>query len=101
METMTNLFSKNLNHYRKARGLKQKELAAKLDISAAAVSSWETGISTPHLETLYKICNVLEISISDLLGIEDHYSVDERALLEAYRKHPEMQKAVKTLLEIE
>ena len=39
--------------------------------------------------------------ISDLLGIEDHYSVDERALLEAYRKHPEMQKAVKTLLEIE
>lgn len=101
METTPNLFSKNLNYYRKAHGLKQKELAAILGVSAAAVSSWETGISTPHLETLYKICSVLDISISDLLGIEDHYSVDERTLLDAYRKHPEMQKAVKTLLGIE
>ena len=36
-----------------------------------------------------------------LPDIEDYYSVDERALLDAYRKHPEMQKAVKTLLGIE
>ena len=100
MEATQNTFSQNLNRYRKARGFKQKELAAVLHISAAAVSSWETGISTPHLETLYRICDVLDISISDLLGIEDHYSSDERALMKAYQGHPEMQKAVKKLLDL-
>ena len=101
MDATQNTFSQNLNHYRKAKGFKQKELAAVLHISAAAVSSWETGTSTPHLETLYKICDVLDISISDLLGIEDHYSGDERALISAYQGHPEMQKAVKKVLEID
>ena len=101
MRTRPIAFSSNLVLFRKKKSLKQRDLAAALGVSASAVSSWETGTSTPHLETLYKICDVLDISISDLLGIEDHYSSDERALMKAYQGHPEMQKAVKKLLDLD
>lgn len=98
METRPIAFSSNLVLFRKKKYLKQRDLAAALGVSASAVSSWETGISTPQLETLYRICDFLDITLSALLGIEDYCSADERELLDAYRGHPEMQKAVRTLL---
>ena len=38
-------FQENLIRARKARGMTQEELAARLSISRQAVSKWETGVS--------------------------------------------------------
>ena len=40
-------FQENLIRARKARGMTQEELAARLSISRQAVSKWETGESLP------------------------------------------------------
>ena len=42
-------FQENLIRARKARGMTQEELAARLSISRQAVSKWETGESLPDL----------------------------------------------------
>ena len=45
-------FQENLIRARKARGMTQEELAARLSISRQAVSKWETGESLPDLYKL-------------------------------------------------
>lgn len=40
-------FQENLIRARKARGMTQEELAARLSISRQAVSKWETGSLSP------------------------------------------------------
>lgn len=101
MENENNVFAKNLIFYRKQKKLLQRELATTLEVSTSAVSNWESGINYPRLDTVYKICDVLEISVGQLLGIGDlQCSRDDQALLEAYKEHPEMQEAVRKLLGI-
>lgn len=45
-------FQENLIRARKARGMTQEELAARLSISRQAVSKWETGESLPHCQVM-------------------------------------------------
>ena len=52
---------------RKARGLKQDELAEKLGVSAQAVSKWENDISCPDIMTLPQLAEILGCSIDELL----------------------------------
>lgn len=54
---------------RMAIGLTQDALAKKLDVTAQAVSKWETGVGCPDIYVLPDIAQVLEISVDALLGI--------------------------------
>lgn len=102
MENENNVFAKNLIFYRKQKKLLQRELAAALEVSTSAVSNWESGINYPRLDTVYKICDVLEISVGQLLGLGgSQHNYEEQALLDAYKQHPAMQDAIRRLLEIE
>lgn len=65
---MLEFLSKSIIVQRKKRGLTQEELAEKLDVSSAAVSKWERGISTPELCMVCKIADCFEISLDELLG---------------------------------
>lgn len=95
-------FKENLIWYRKQKGLLQKALAESIGVSTSAVSSWENGINFPRLDALYNICEVLGISISDLLGIDtNQYSSEEQELINAYRQNPSMRPAVRRLLGLE
>ncbi|MBR2576225.1 MAG: helix-turn-helix domain-containing protein [Firmicutes bacterium] len=87
--------------FREARGLTQKELADRLQINNNRVSNWEQGINRPDADMLADICRVLQVSPSELLNIrltDEEFSSRERALIRAYREHPEMQNAVDVLL---
>lgn len=53
---------------RKAKGLTQFGLAEALGISDRAVSKWETGSSFPDNEIALKLCQLLDINISDLFS---------------------------------
>ena len=65
---MLDFISKSIISNRKKRGLTQEELAEKLDVSSAAVSKWERGISTPELSMVCKMADCFEISVDELLG---------------------------------
>lgn len=61
-------FSKNLSRERKARGLSQEELAARLGVSRQAVSKWETGEAAPDLSKLLALADALDLPLDTLCG---------------------------------
>ena len=47
---------------RDAKGIKQSELAALIDVkSAGVISNWEKYINKPDADKIIKLCDVLEI----------------------------------------
>ena len=58
----------NLSNYLSVKGVSQKQLAEKLDVSQSAVTNWVKGNNSPDIETVAKICDVLNISVVDLFG---------------------------------
>jgi len=61
---------KFISTIRKEKKLTQKQLAEKLGITDRAISKWENGKSMPDLSLLKPICNILDISINELLSGE-------------------------------
>ena len=59
----------NIKNAREKAGLTQKDLAEKLNISRAGLSSWELGRTKPDLTTFVNLCHVLHIKADDLLGL--------------------------------
>ena len=57
---------------RKQHNMTQKDLAELLSVTDKAVSKWERGLNFPDLLTLEKAARVLDSSVVELLGIEDH-----------------------------
>lgn len=68
MTSIREEISKNLLYYRKKAGLTQKEFADKLGVKNTAVSNWEKGNNSIDIETLFKACKVLDVSLSDMYG---------------------------------
>ena len=67
---------------RKDKGFTQVQLAEKLNISNRAVSKWETGKSCPDASIMLKLCDILDITVNELLS-------GERISMENYRKKAE------------
>ena len=59
-------FARELRALRTNRGLSQQALADKLDISLNFVGKIEVAFSRPSLDTLIKIADGLDLSVSDL-----------------------------------
>lgn len=57
-----------LKQLRKDRGLKQEDVAFKLNMSTSAYGYYEQGKTTPPLYNLKKLANLYNISISELTG---------------------------------
>ena len=55
---------------RKQKTLSQLQLAAMLKITDKAVSKWERGISKPSSSIMLELCEILDISVSELLNGE-------------------------------
>lgn len=94
----------NIRKYREICGLSQKQLANRLGISNSRVSNWEQGANNPPADMIVDICEALNVSASELLGVKlatDELSVDERRVIKEYRTKTSMQHAVKVLLGIE
>ncbi len=69
----------NIKKVRVSSGLSQEKLAKKLGVSNKTVSAYERGRAIPPIPTLVKIAEIVNISLPELLGIEDNdNSVAER-----------------------
>ena len=71
-----------ISECRKKQNLTQMQLAEKLNITDRAVSKWETGRSMPDSSIMLELCDILEISVNELLS-------GERISEEDYKKELE------------
>ena len=55
---------------RKKQGLTQMQLAEKLNITDRAISKWENGRSMPDSSIMLELCDILKITVNDLLSGE-------------------------------
>ena len=94
---------KFISSCRKEAGLTQAALAEKLGITDRAVSKWETGKSLPDASIMIELCNLLGISVNELLTgehitMDDYMNKAEENLLEMSQK---IEKRDKLLLQLE
>ena len=82
---------------RKEKKLTQKQLAEKLGITDRAISKWENGKSLPDLSLLNPLCNILNITLNELLSGEyiskkDNYNSLEQNFVSAINYSNKKQK---------
>ena len=88
---------------RKKTNLTQMQLAEKLNITDRAISKWETGKSLPDSSIMLELCDILGISVNDLLcgeivAMANYNKELENNLLEIIKQK---EQADKRLLSIE
>ena len=62
---------KFIQEKRKSKNLTQLELAEKLNITDRAISKWECGKSLPDASIMLELCEILGISVNELLTGEE------------------------------
>lgn len=48
------------------KGLRQEDMAAKLDVNRKTISAWEKGKSLPAVEMIDAICELFEVTYNDI-----------------------------------
>ena len=83
----------NIHDLCERQGISYYALAKAADVSPSTLHELMTGKTKPYLYTVYKICNALDISISDLLleesgtpGMVSELNEKEQELIYLYRK---------------
>ena len=78
------MLNENIKTIRKSKGLSQEELAVRLNVVRQTVSKWEQGLSVPDADMLISISEVLDTSVSVLLGetVAEKESDDLKAISE-------------------
>ena len=88
---------------RKKKNLTQMQLAEKLGITDKAISKWERGIAMPDSSIMLELCDILGISVNELLSgeeikMENYNKEMENKLLEMVE---EKERSDKQLLALE
>ena len=84
---------------RKKVNLTQAQLSEKLGITDKAVSKWERGLTMPDTSLMLELCDILKISVNELLSgekidMENNNQKNEQLLLEMAK---ELEKKNKTI----
>ena len=88
---------------RKKANLTQVQLAERLDITDRAVSKWETGKAMPDTSIMLQLCDILGISVKDLLNgerinMENNNQKNEQLLLDMAREIEKKNKTIWTAM---
>lgn len=79
----------NLKEARINKGLKQEELAKLVGKSKNVISNWERGDNKPDADTLFELCDILDVDANFLLGWESNQnislSINEQNHIKKYR----------------
>lgn len=59
-----------ISQLRKAKGMTQRQLADELLVSDRTISKWETGKGMPDVSLMMPLCEILDISVNELLSGE-------------------------------
>lgn len=81
--------SNNLKEARLKKGLTQEELAKLVGKSKNVISNWERGDNKPDADTLFLLCDILNVDANFLLGWENNQnlslSLKEQDYIKKYR----------------
>ena len=88
---------------RKNVGLTQAQLAEKLGITDKAISKWERGIAMPDSSIMLKLCDILSISVNELLSgekidMENNEQKNEQLLLDMAKEIEKKNKTIWTTM---
>jgi transcriptional regulator with XRE-family HTH domain len=70
VSTLHRTWGRNMRATRVARELTMDDLAAKLGVTVATVSRWETGAMAPRDEKKVRIATVLDIDVRTLFPLD-------------------------------
>ena len=59
-----------IKELRKERGMTQKELAEKMQVSFQTVSKWENGVNLPDITHIPRLAEIFKVSADVILGLE-------------------------------
>ena len=62
------MLKENIKELRKRKGYSQEQLALRLNVVRQTISKWEKGLSVPDAELLTDLAEVLDVTVSELLG---------------------------------
>lgn len=90
-----------LRELRESKHINQQKLAMELNITQAAVSKYELGLSEPDISMLKNIANYFHVSVDYLIGFSDEpiscsksdIPSEELMLINNYRRLSEFQKS--------
>lgn len=97
-------FGEKIKSARKAKKLTQRQFAELIGAKHNSISNWENNQNKPDPDTIERICGVLEITPSYLLGIGEEQTISktEKVLLDSYNKLNDIGKkeAIKRVAEL-
>ena len=87
MNKINDVISKNIKKYRKLNSMTQKQLGELVGVSTAAVSNWETGSNSIDIDSLFKVCEALHITISQITQANSSFEIRdyEQELITKFR----------------
>lgn len=77
------------------KNLKQSDLAKYLNVTYSVITAWKTRGNNPPAEYIIPICEFLNISVNELLGVENDTNTldeNEQELLSYFNLLPEREK---------
>ncbi|MBQ2288641.1 MAG: helix-turn-helix transcriptional regulator [Lachnospiraceae bacterium] len=106
------LIAERLKFYRKKNNLTIPQVSAilseKQPVAEKTIYGWESGHTQPDSDTLLRLCCIYHMEdILEIFGYKppkkNHFNLttQEKDLIIEYRNHPDMQKPIQRLLEME
>lgn len=106
------LIAERLKFYRKKNHMTIQQVSDLLSeeqpVADKTIYGWESGHTQPDADTLLRLCSIYHIdNVLEIFGYtqpkKQHFSLTthEKNLIVEYRNHPDMQKAICRLLEID
>lgn len=75
------MLGENIRALRRAKGMSQEELAARLHVVRQTISKWEKGLSVPDADLLQRLADVFETDVAALLGAPQQQETQDAAAL--------------------
>lgn len=88
MKDLSKFIGDKIKIYRKRKGMTQTELGEKIGVGKSTIANYESGYRTPQQDALFKLADVLEVSINLLFPP----TTNEQSLLSMYSELEEPRK---------
>lgn len=85
------MLGNKIKEYRENKKMTQNEIANILNVSAATISKYESGILEPNIESIKKLAEIFEVTIDELLRDDkDNFDILKINVLDILREQKEM-----------